>query len=390
MSVIVGPSQRVCSRPTLVSTATGAASTFVASWRPPRPASTTATSTPRSASSENAAAVSSSNWVTRSPPDSVRSTLTAAAAARSTAAPKASGSRSASPMRMRSAKVERCGDRYAAGTDAVGLEDRRRHPHRRALAVGADHVDRAERALRAAERRQQAAHALEPEPHAEQLERERWSSRLARAVQLTRAPPARPAAARACRARPGPPAAAPWRRSPRWRACPRRARSRPRAACRSAAARFASASVSTASEASTATLPPGTGTVATRRRAVLGPLDAREPRDRVGGALVALGLQPRLQRAARARRRRGRATRAAPGPRRSRARARPRRPRRAARRRAPATGRPSAGPSVPGQVGPDLLGHERDHRVGERERLAQHVQRDRARPRRCRRRRAAA
>ncbi len=113
MSVIVGPSQRVCSRPTLVSTATGAASTLVASWRPPRPASTTAASTPRSASSENAAAVSSSNWVTRSPPVSVRSTLTAAAAARSTAAPNASGSRSASPMRMRSAKVERCGDKYA-------------------------------------------------------------------------------------------------------------------------------------------------------------------------------------------------------------------------------------------------------------------------------------
>src|SRR5829696_3209283 len=113
MSVIVGPSQRVCSRPTLVSTATGAARTFVASWRPPSPASTTATSTPRSASSENAAAVSSSNCVTRSPPVSVRSTLTAAAAARSTAAPNASGSRSASPMRMRSAKVERWGDKYA-------------------------------------------------------------------------------------------------------------------------------------------------------------------------------------------------------------------------------------------------------------------------------------
>jgi hypothetical protein len=31
MSVIVGPSQRVCSRPTLVSTATPASTTFVAS-----------------------------------------------------------------------------------------------------------------------------------------------------------------------------------------------------------------------------------------------------------------------------------------------------------------------------------------------------------------------
>ena len=67
MSATVGPSQRVCSRPTLVSTTTGARSTPVASWRPPRPASTTATSTPRRASSSNAAAVSTSNWVTRSP-----------------------------------------------------------------------------------------------------------------------------------------------------------------------------------------------------------------------------------------------------------------------------------------------------------------------------------
>ena len=66
MSAIVGPSQRVCSSPTLVSTHTSASSTLVASQRPPRPASTTATSTPRRASSSNAAAVSSSNWVTRS------------------------------------------------------------------------------------------------------------------------------------------------------------------------------------------------------------------------------------------------------------------------------------------------------------------------------------
>ena len=32
-----------------------------------------------------------------------------------------------------------------------------------------------------------------------------------------------------------------------------------------------------------------------------------------------------------------------------------------------------AGPSVAGQVGPDLLGDERDHRMGERERLGEHV-----------------
>jgi hypothetical protein len=47
----VGPSQRVCSRPTFVSTATSDGMTFVASQRPPSPASTTATSTPRRANS---------------------------------------------------------------------------------------------------------------------------------------------------------------------------------------------------------------------------------------------------------------------------------------------------------------------------------------------------
>ncbi len=113
MSATVGPSQRVCSRPTLVSTTTGARSTPVASWRPPRPASTTATSTPRRASSSNAAAVISSNWVTRSPGSSPRSTFAAAAAARCTAAPNASGSRSRSPIRIRSANVVRCGERNA-------------------------------------------------------------------------------------------------------------------------------------------------------------------------------------------------------------------------------------------------------------------------------------
>ena len=111
MSAIVGPSQRVCSRPTLVSTTTGAPSTLVASQRPPRPASTTATSTSRRASSENAAAVSSSNWVTRSPPVSVRSTLAAAAAARWIAAPKSRAETSASPIRIRSANDVRCGER---------------------------------------------------------------------------------------------------------------------------------------------------------------------------------------------------------------------------------------------------------------------------------------
>ncbi len=60
MSFSVGPSQRVCSRPTFVSTVTRESITFVASYRPPSPASTTATSTPCSAISQ------------RRPPSAVR------------------------------------------------------------------------------------------------------------------------------------------------------------------------------------------------------------------------------------------------------------------------------------------------------------------------------
>ena len=126
-----------------------------------------------------------------------------------------------------------------------------------------------------------------------------------------------------------------------------------------------------------------------RGRAVLGPLDAAQARDRVGGALVALGLEPRLERAP------GRGADAVA-------------PRAQLLDRADRAGelglgglvderlvgrRPRAGHQqvlAARQVRPDLLGHERDHRVGERERLAQHVQRDRARPRRCRPRTAAA
>ena len=58
----------MCSSETLVSTCTRErASTFVASRRPPRPASTTAQATPAAAKATNAAAVSASNWVTPAP-----------------------------------------------------------------------------------------------------------------------------------------------------------------------------------------------------------------------------------------------------------------------------------------------------------------------------------
>ena len=57
------PSTSVCSRPTFVSSTTRASIVFVASWRPPSPASIAATVAPRAAKSANAAAVTASNWV---------------------------------------------------------------------------------------------------------------------------------------------------------------------------------------------------------------------------------------------------------------------------------------------------------------------------------------
>ena len=71
----------------------------------------TATCTPAPASSSKAAAVSASNCVTPSSGPSVRSTISAAWRARSTAAAKRSGEESSSSMRTRSVKDTRCGDR---------------------------------------------------------------------------------------------------------------------------------------------------------------------------------------------------------------------------------------------------------------------------------------
>src|SRR3954470_6540401 len=101
MSAIVGPSQRVCSRPTLVSTTTGASSTLVASQRPPRPASITATSPPRRASSYRAGGGERAGLdVGGGDPD-----------------PLGEGR-----------QVRR---QVGAGAQAVRLQDRRRHPHGR-------------------------------------------------------------------------------------------------------------------------------------------------------------------------------------------------------------------------------------------------------------------
>jgi hypothetical protein len=62
----VSPSTSMWSSATLVRTTTRVWRTFVASCRPPSPASTTPTSTPASAKATRAAAVSTSNWVAES------------------------------------------------------------------------------------------------------------------------------------------------------------------------------------------------------------------------------------------------------------------------------------------------------------------------------------
>ena len=59
-----------------------------------------------------------------------------------------------------------------AGREALALEDRGSETRRRRLAVRAYDVHRRESPLRHPERRHQLVHAVEPEPHAEQLETE--------------------------------------------------------------------------------------------------------------------------------------------------------------------------------------------------------------------------
>jgi hypothetical protein len=58
-----------------------------------------------------------------------------------------------------------------ARANTLGLEQRLGEDHRRPLAVRADDVDGVERPLRIAEPAQEVDHPVEPEGHAEQLER---------------------------------------------------------------------------------------------------------------------------------------------------------------------------------------------------------------------------
>ena len=114
---------------------------------------------------------------------------------------------------------------YAPATRPCACEDGGGEQRRRGLAVGADDVDRAERPLRLAERREQQPHALEPEPHAERgagreqvlepghLPRQLGEARL-EGLDLAVEPRRRARAPRP----PRPPARG--RRTPRWRASP--------------------------------------------------------------------------------------------------------------------------------------------------------------------------
>ena len=124
-----------------------------------------------------------------------------------------------------------------AGPQAVVGQDRGDHPRRRGLAVGADDVDRRESALGMPERGHQPPHPVQPEPHPEQLQRQQIALGLALVhgaaapgafghvvITPVTAPPARLAAAPACRARPAPPAAGALATKP-WLASLRSARS---------------------------------------------------------------------------------------------------------------------------------------------------------------------
>ena len=139
------------------------ARTFVASSRPPRPASTTATSTPRAANSANAAAVRPSRTASR---------LRARPRAARARAPPRSRPRSPS-TRIRSAQPRTCGEMVRADARALGAQQRLDRPRRRRLAVRADDVDRRIGELRVAERGEQRPHPPEPEllrPRRQRLE----------------------------------------------------------------------------------------------------------------------------------------------------------------------------------------------------------------------------
>ena len=179
----------------------------------------------------------------------------------------------------------------AAGAQPVALEDRRAEADGRRLAVGPDHVDRGEAALRQAQHGHQPVHAVEPEAHAEQLEREQVLLGLAEG----HSDPRRRSASRYSSS---------LRRSSRhhlggraldelarWRACARRARS-PRAAARAGrrgGARPRPGRRRRRAAPARRRRAPARSPARRRWRVVLDQLEAREPRQVVAQPLVAVG-----------------------------------------------------------------------------------------------------
>ncbi len=155
ISSSVEPRTSVWSKLTLVSTATSACMTLVESHVPPRPTSTTTASTPSSANQAKAAAVRSSKRVGRS-------------------SRRGSSRASLGQHRGQGLVIDRLGvagealvDRVEVGTgvgahaQALRHEQGGDHRRRRALAVGAGHVDRRDGVLRLVEQRGERAHPVE-------------------------------------------------------------------------------------------------------------------------------------------------------------------------------------------------------------------------------------
>ena len=148
----VSPSTSVCSSATFVSRTTSAPTTFVASRRPPSPASTTATSMPCSANSTSAAAVSASNCV--APSASASGRMRPTASSKSASAP-------SDPDAF--GPAAHVGRGVGARPPPVGLQQSGDRPRRGRLAVRPDNMNRRIPSLGMPEAIEQALHAVEPE-----------------------------------------------------------------------------------------------------------------------------------------------------------------------------------------------------------------------------------
>ena len=264
------------------------------------------------------------------------------------------------------------GREVGAGREPVASRRSRGHRRDRALAVRPDDVHRAVPVLRQAEQLGEPPDPLEPEAPADRVEASRASPRDRRAgrrAQLSRARRARLGSPRASRARPRRPPAEPSRRSPRWRACARRARPRSRSFTRRSSSRAATRSrvelvggedLDGADAGDD--LPPAAGRE----------LETGEPADELVGLALGARREHRLGLDA------GEVAPAPQGP-------------GLLDRRADLGlggvvealglhGGEGGDDETPlrarGQVAPDLLGHERDERVGEREHALEHEQQD--------------